>query len=340
MSIEKNNTDVNKDTLRVAEIDMLRGVAILSMILIHTNVYFLQNRISYTGWNWAQFAVQAFIFCSSYIFFQKPFVYTLSSYISYVKKRFARLLLPYYIFLFVYIALTYMGDRGKLTSKFILESLTIVGGIDVTWMVLLFLILSCLLPLLHYFYHKKQIVFWITGAISFLSSIVFLYVHPSFSYKWIMWLPWLTIVFFSIIFSRATKSFSLLLFYIIISCLLFLISREVLIATHTSLRFFDNKYPPNLYILSYGALSISLLYIVSGVGKRWKTLHKGIRFFSQYSYSIFFVHYLVIYVLIVFFKFLTFNWVSFFMTVVIISILLQLVLNYIEKLTPQRRSTL
>lgn len=340
MSIEKKGVDVNRNIQRVVEIDMLRGISIISMILIHTTVYFLGNSIAYIGWNWAQFAVQAFIFCSAYIFFQKPFIYSLSSYISYVKKRFVRLLLPYYIFLLIYITLAYMGERGKLTSQFILKSFTMVGGIDINWMVLLFLLLTCLFPILHYFHHKRQVAFWITGAISLFSSAAFLYVHPSFSYKWIMWLPWLTMVFFSIIFSRATKSFSLLIFYIIISFLLFFTSREVLTATHSSLRFFDNKYPPNLYILSYGALSISLLYIVSNIGKRWETLHKGVRFFSQYSYSIFFIHYLVIYVLVGFFKHFTFNWVSFFMTVVVISVFLQLALNYIEKLLHYRHSTL
>jgi len=53
----------------------------------------------------------------------------------------------------------------------------------------------------------------------------------------------------------------------------------------------------------------------------------SLSFLSRKSYSLFFIHRLVIYVLTVFYK-ISFTWISFFVCVLVITIIIQLILTF------------
>ena len=100
---------------------------------------------------------------------------------------------------------------------------------------------------------------------------------------------------------------------------------------HT-LYMYNNKYPPNLYHLAYGVFCVNILYMLS----QWRffsnyVIQTIIHFFSVYSYTIFFIHILVIYVVTKFFHF-HFNWVTFFFAVTVITVAVQLLFNKIAYL--------
>src|SRR5579864_4521172 len=145
---------------RFSEIDDMRGLAILAMVLIHTNAYFLSDKIAETLWNYSQFAVPVFLFCSSYIFFRNRPTHGVMLPFTYIKKRFMRLLIPYYIFAVIYILVSYFEEPAKITGQYILQSLFLVGGIDINWLILLFLFLTFLMPIFTYLEEKQKKLFF------------------------------------------------------------------------------------------------------------------------------------------------------------------------------------
>src|SRR5690348_699826 len=101
---------------RLVEIDLLRGLAMLVMIFLHTSVYFFSNG-SYVAWlwNWGHFAVPVFIFCSVFLFFYKSQKFSFS----YLKKRLWRLLFPYYIFVFLFLIAVSIREPAKFNAGYI-----------------------------------------------------------------------------------------------------------------------------------------------------------------------------------------------------------------------------
>ena len=132
---------------RLDFIDDIRGISIFATVLIHTNVYFLHNKIAYSLIELTQFAVVAFIFCSSYLYYLKDRVESLSLFWQHLFKRLKRLIIPYYIFLAIYFLFTFIKQPHKLTPLYISQNLTLTGGIDFNWLVLLFIELAVLMPL-------------------------------------------------------------------------------------------------------------------------------------------------------------------------------------------------
>jgi len=51
-------------------IDNLRGMAMLAMIVIHSISYFFSDKLSFLIWDYSQWAVPVFFFCSFYLFFK------------------------------------------------------------------------------------------------------------------------------------------------------------------------------------------------------------------------------------------------------------------------------
>lgn len=93
--------------MRNSTIDSLRGLAIVAMIMLHTNAYFLSRGgwVSFS-WNWLHFAVALFVFCSVYLFWKKAPAQPYPV-MEYIKKRVLRLLIPYYMFLLVFLQIIY-----------------------------------------------------------------------------------------------------------------------------------------------------------------------------------------------------------------------------------------
>lgn len=316
--------------IRHLEIDILRGISMLVMILIHTNAYFLSNRIAFLSWDIGEFAVPVFIFCSAYIFFKREFTLTAKNAFSYFKKRLNRLIVPYYLFSLMYILLIWFSQPKKITPKFLLGNLTFTDGMGINWLVILFLIFVFIMPLLYYLKKKSLLLLYLFSGLSIVSSIIFMFYKPPIAYQFTNWLPWSLIIVFVIYFVRYQEKKWFFPATIIFSLILFLVLRQILVFNHHSLIQYDNKYPPNLYHLIYGVFSIALLYYLSLKGVfNFSPLKKLIIFLSKYSYTIFFIHYLVIFSLTAILK-LKFNWISFFLTVFFLSISIQWSYNKIS----------
>lgn len=313
---------------RLPEIDDIRGISIILMILIHTNAYFLSNKIAYATLELSQFAVVAFIFCSAYLFYLKQQVYGWGNFFSHLWKRVKRLIIPYYYFFAVYFVFLMWKGTTKPNFLYVVQNIFVVGGIDFNWLVLLFIELAILMPFVSYLFEKKRIWFYIYTSLAFVSSIVFLKYTPLPYYRFIMWLPWSLILIYTYLFNRLVGRKKL--FWVItalFALLYYLLPIFVLKPLGHTLYMYNNKYPPNLYHLAYGIFCVNILYMLS----QWKfftntILQTIIHFFSIYSYTIFFIHILVIYIVTVFFHF-HFTWVTFFLVITILTTLIQLFFN-------------
>lgn len=320
---------------RDVNVDNLRGLAMVLMILTHSLAPYWANKTARFIWEWSHFSVPLFVFCSIIIFFARSFSFNWKNFFEYIKKRFIRLLIPYYIYLFAHYVLRFILNNHELSWSSIKQSIYLWFG-GSSWLVFLFLALSILSPIIFYFYKKNKPLFYFYGLLSFFSTIYFSFFGFS-DYKKIMWLPWSIFLYFCIFFLKLKKN----KLNVLISFIFFSAVFVILFITHfyrnntTSL--FQNKYPPNLYYLSFGFAAISLLYYLSGAGLfKGKFLHYVLSFFSRHSYSIFFIHVLVISIfdwtnLRIIFPVL--KWYNYFFVVIIFTYSVQLLINKIKILT-------
>jgi peptidoglycan/LPS O-acetylase OafA/YrhL len=100
----------------------------------------------------------------------------------------------------------------------------------------------------------------------------------------------------------------------------------VLVPLHRSLSMYDNKYPPNIYHIAYSLFAVNIVYGLSRMKIFSAPLVQGVvHFFSIYSYSLFFIHILVIEAV---WKWVhPTNWVLFFLLVIYGSALIQMMGN-------------
>jgi len=322
---------------RLPEIDDVRGISIILMIMIHTNAYFLSDKISYLTLELSQFAVVAFIFCSAYLFYLKPQVYGWKDFLSHLVKRIKRLVIPYYWFFAVYFIFLLLSKAKNVNLSYILQNIFVVGGLDFNWLVLLFIELAILMPFISYLFEKKKVWFYVYALFAYVSSLLFLKYTPLSYYRFIMWLPWSLVLIYTYFFDELKKH-KIVFWGITAFCfaLYYILPPYVLKPLGRSLFMYDNKYPPNLYHLAYGIGCVNILYMLS----KWKlfsnyVVQTIVHFFSVNSYTIFFIHILVIFAVTVFFHF-HFNWITFFLGVTGITILVQLAYNGVAQLISSR----
>ena len=316
---------------RITEIDDLRGIAMAGMILIHTTYYFLSDKTAFFFWNYLQFAVQVFVFCSAFLFFQKTrevrhisVVY----FLNYLKKRFIRLLVPYYVFSFFYFIALVILDR--LSLQYVFDSVFLIAGIQINWLILLFLQLTVFIPILKFTYHKQKIVFFTLFLLSLFSAVFLLFTKLHISDRIVMWLPWLLVVFYTLFFVHLRNNKLFPIFSLSVSAGGFILGTFWLILSGHSLSLYDNKYPPNIYYILYGIFWIEVLYILAKRGVfQFFASKKLLHFLSKYSYSLFFIHFLILYICTKIFTISQFNWITFFLLIFVLSLVAQMLLNKI-----------
>ncbi len=322
-------------------LDYLRGFSIIIMIFTHSLAYYLSVKTAFWLWDYSHFVVPILIFISSYLYFEKSYALHLNQAISYFKSRAIRLLIPYYIFLIPYFILVWTFDRHKLNLRFFLSSIYLGDSVDISWLVLLFLMLTILLPLVHYLQKYKIKVFYLLGAASILSAVFLMFYRFPSNYKLIMWAPWLLVVAFTHLVLKQ-KNFTRNLVAITGLCVFtFLVSRLFLQQFNDTLVLQFNKYPPNIYYLSYG-LSMVLIFYLFFRSKYFNSLllKKIFTFLSRYSYSLFFIQYLVIYYVSKLYEYSKWPWFIFFFVILVSSILIQKVLIVASELNSQIHSLL
>lgn len=303
-------------------IDSLRGFSMIVIIFTHATAFFPNDKLASTLWNWSNFAVPIFIFCSAYLFLQKssdqPF-----HLVSYIKKRFLRLLVPYYIFLPFFLVILVLISSKLITFKYLWQSVLVIGGVDINWLVLLFLYITLISPFFVWSRKKSSFVFWSFFIIALSSTVFLLFSKIAIPYKFIMWLPWSLMLYFTWFYIRFEHKKKILLGFFALSCLLFGLSYGLLTSIHQSTILIHNKYPPNLLYISYGLAVLLGFTFVEKYLFRQKYVLNLINFFSKYSYSIYFLHYLILTFLAAFIRELGFTWLSLFLVVLILTLLLQ-----------------
>lgn len=316
---------------RDKSIDTLRGFAMLLMIVTHVTAWYRASRTADFIWDFSHFSVPIFLFCSLYLMTRRPVQMTLKTYFGYVVKRLKRLLIPYYIYLFVFLFMQWTLGGKKMTLEYILNSLFPWGGPDSSWLVTLFVYLTVFAPIIFYLYQKARALSLAIFLVSLGSTIYFLFESYA-NYREIMWLPWMTIIYFTLFFTDYLgKSQKRIVVGALGFFILFLGLRVYLDSMDKNLIIFNNKYPPNLYYLSYGLFGLLATYWASTKKLFEKLKVDGIiHFFSIYSYPLYFIHNLVIYTLDklnVRFGY----WPVFFLVVAGTSALIQTGLNRISK---------
>ncbi len=316
------------NTHRSQEIDTLRGISMLAMILIHTNAYFLSFPFVHFLWNSMQFAVPVFIFCSAYLFFQKQTSLTFSTSLNHIKKRVSRLLIPYYLLLPFWFLIIYFSEPQKMDKTYIFQNLFLTGGMDINWLVVLFLYFAFLMPFIGYLKERNDFVLLIFALASSGSSFFFLFHTFPYSYKLIMWLPWSLVIFFSLFFVMFEKQKWFYPITLVTTGLLFILTYTIQVWGHHSLIHYYNKYPPNLYHLSYGLFFITFLFFLAKRKVFWfAPIQVLLQFLSKHSYPLYFIHYFIIFIITLSIKSVKFGWIDFFLTVLILSIAAQSALN-------------
>ena len=302
------------------QIDILRGFGIIAMILIHVTAWHKADVQAFNLWNVLQFAVQVFIFCSGYLFFLKERERESVLSIRYFAKRASRLLIPYYVFLVFYLPLEIIESPKRFSFDYIFRSLTLTGGPDLNWIILLFLSLAVLMPFLLFLLRKHKLYFYIyLLAATFFSVAVFKFQISNF--KLIMWLPWSLMILVSWLFVKFHNRITAAYLAISSTVTVLLLSFYLSVQNH-SLLLIDNKYPPNLYYLLYGVAWISGLWFILSFVDLKKKGWDIVRFFSLNSYSIFFIHFWVFTFMRVVLK-LDLHWGYLFVIVVVLSVLIQ-----------------
>lgn len=295
---------------RFEQIDFLRAVAIVGVIAIHTLSYSLNNRVTYFFWNYLNFVVVSFVFCSGYVltYLYKEKFRTDFKVVAWFIKRASKLLIPFYIYLAIHYSLwlifpQYFNGAGlQKSTLFIFKSLFLLGGVDLNWLPLLFLQLTLLFP---FFMKglKQTMLLKIYIPFALLITIFFtLYRFPYAYYRPAMWISWSTILLLAIyIFSKDnadTSSRTTVSRYVkgaAISGALFAGLMFYNYLNHKSFQLVDYKYPPGLYYLLYG-LCISFLILAIGEATmlKYPFIKKASLFLSKNSYSLFFIHYILL----------------------------------------------
>ena len=316
-------------TERNATIDFLRGFAMLVMVVIHVSAFYLSDKTTYLIWDYAHFVVPIFTFCSAYLYFEKKSVAPFN--FSYIFKRIKRLLVPYYIYLLVYFLYLLISKNQPLNFTSVLKQVLLFGGRDLNWLVVLFLYYLLLLPFIR-FLSRKSIYLWIFTSISFLSTVLLLFTKFPYHFRLIMWLPWSTVLLFTYFLVTLKNKMRFLTISAISWILIYFIGIYLLLGQDKTLVFTENKYPPNIYYLAYGMFWITVLYVFHNLLSKFiKPMQPFFDFMSRYSYSLFFIHFFYLSVVIGTFNYKAIPWWLLSIVLLIVSLITQLGINYLLK---------
>ena len=284
---------------RDLRLDYIRVIGILLVIMAHTS---LNNYVS----NIRPFDV-AMLVCvagASYSF-SKP-ITSFKEYLNYLKKRFIRLVIPVWLFLTFYFALTFLLS-GEMIYSFSTMASTylLLNGIGYVWIFRIMLMMALINPLLRIISDKINGSFskalMLELALIFfneLLAIICIYVFgDSILFKIIK----MTVCYFigygilsimGMIFIKLKTNDLVKL--IVINGVIVLLSTCIYGVFSPS----DFKYPPMAQFICYGLFACILFYLLFS----WKTssnvtINKVIVWLSKYSLNVYLAHILVIFLL-------------------------------------------
>jgi peptidoglycan/LPS O-acetylase OafA/YrhL len=294
---------------RIFFIDFIKAVAIFFLILIHCFSFYLGNNVILKIWNFSHFVVVAFVFASGFVLFDryrkgfKNFNHIFHWYF----KRIKRLLLPYYIYFlshcFLYVLFPSLFKQYFKNEKyFFIKSLTLVGGLNHNWFVFLFIQLSFLFPFLIFLKNQKKFFYYLFFSFCVLFGILSInfFKFKNESYRFFMIFGWLIVYFisFELVDFYRKKSEEILMkafFLFSLSLALFLYFFDKDLFLNSNYLLVKIKYPPTIFFIFYGLVVSFLLPLISG----WQIfkllfLKKIINFLANYSYNLYFIHFLIL----------------------------------------------
>ncbi len=324
---------------RNTTIDFLRGLAVLLMIFVHATAYFWRDKTVYMLWDYTHIIVPLFVFCSAFIFFQKEKPVLLS--FEYIFKRLKRLVFPYYIYLVLFVVLGLVSNPQGVTFEKIIKQILLGQGRDIGWLVILFTYLLFLIPIIHFMYKAKKGLFIILAIASTSSTVLLLFYTVPVPFRFVMWLPWSFFLIQTLLFSQYHANKYVAIGTLAFSSLAFFLSRDILLGQHKTLVLTENKYPPNLYYLSYGIFFTTIFYyfhIVINKNEFYKNhIQKWFNFLSNHSYSLFFIHFLFVKLFVDYGWYKILGWWWFFIALVVLSVLTQEGMNYANRTLLKKR---
>lgn len=297
------------DRIRFDEVDVIRAFGIIAIIIIHILTYNLSNPLNKFLWNNLQFVVVSFVFCSGFVLAS---IYTsfasISQTLSWYKKRFIRLILPFWIYLCFHYTLwilfpnSFSGLGLSKDAGYFIKSAALIGGDNLNWLPLIFLMLTFLFPIFMNWKGKKKIM-TVYLILSVIVTIIFTFITFPYSYyRFVMWIPWSLVLLFSIYISvkakedkNAIKTSQRYLLFGILFFVMYLCFHILNTNTGKLLNFYNHKYPPDFYYLLFG-ISLTCFSLLIARLKIWKNkmIKNTYGFISKNSYQIFFIHYILL----------------------------------------------
>lgn len=284
---------------RDLRLDYIRVIGILLVILAHTS---LNNYVS----NIRTFDV-AMLVCvagASYTY-SKP-IHSCKDYITYIKKRFIRLVVPVWFFLTFYFILTaFMKGEMVYSISTMTSTYLLINGIGYVWIFRIMLMMALINPFLKMIsdkiddsFGKSLIVEFVLILINELLVLVCLYIFKdSIVFKLIK----MTICYFigygilSLMGMLFLKLSQKNLIKLIVVNGLFVIASIVMYGRFSPS---DYKYPPMMQFISFGLFACFLFYIIFSHIKivNIKT-NDCIIWLSKHSLNVYLCHILVIFLL-------------------------------------------
>lgn len=287
------------------EIDWLKAFGAFLVIFIHVIArYKGLSRVNFLAWDLAHFGVGAFVLAAGFLQANSPLKdHDLASVWKWFKKRFVRVVVPYYIFAPVYVlAAMVVSSPGKILAKidldYVLDTLLLSGGVGNNWIPRLFFWLAVAFVTLELIRpYIKRIYKWAFG-LSLIYSTYLLWGNFSLFGKNTNVVGWLVIYltgyFLYFVYEKKKDisiKWSMKALWGTIMAYLFLAG----IGASTVI--FGNKYPPNLYFVMYNIFaSLLMLYLFRHLvnwDRLWKWLQKGMSYLAKASYDLFFYHLVV-----------------------------------------------
>ncbi len=285
-------------------IDVIKAIATIIVVLTHVLAYHLGEKTTWWLWNYSHFVVVGLVFSSAYLYANSRASSTDNFSFGWFYKRFLRLYKPYFIYLIVHAFLMnvfpsyFLGYGWKKTMPFFIQNMTLTGGVDFGWLPLLFIQLAMLSPLLLYIVRSKSYGrIYAISILLFVSLTAFFRIPSTYS-RLVAWIPWSSIAALGFIYSdfekNGLKNFRKLSAYGTSVCAVIWIAFFMLLGRpELPFAFSNHKYPPDISYLSYGAtFTFIILWLTQTVSISSKNIIRGVTFISKNSYTIFFVHFI------------------------------------------------
>lgn len=297
-----------KDRYYDHAIDILRIIAIVCVIIIHTTTRILEaSHYDLMHAPWAFFLNQIFRFAVPLFFFISGFTLTLNysyhtSYFTFIKKRCSKIFLPYIFWSFIYFLFVYTQHTSGVFSYEFLDNLLIGNASYQLYFIPSLLIFYFIFPIFYYLYpilkQKIIVVCLFILEIILLTSDYYMEPLPFYLPIRIAMLNFF-LFFLGMIFSHHREKIVTIvkkIKLIIMFCTLFMGGIVVFEAYSNYIQtgnylYFYSQWRPSILLYSIGI--ISLLYACFKNAKPVRLVH----ILSSLSFFVFFFHIIVLEIL-------------------------------------------